>query len=142
MAERIGGEKDKSQVIHFGVSLDQLDNAIWSAIVATYWRVVKGHEIDPDRLPIFDVSEVHDIHQQHGVVGFRFGSEFSQDSKLVVEEVKPGIVEFDFDPNASYASDYEITTERGAEISKISQEFKARVDELLLALGLAESIVS
>lgn len=122
---------------HFGMQLEYLSDEILHGVVAIYFDVVKGEQIEEHQLWS---SYRADYIIEEGGAEFRLGSSLNQHSKLYVYGERGGLVSYRFYANQQRQEDEYSTSPKWHEAKAIGEAFRSRVDELLLVTGLAEPL--
>lgn len=129
-------ESQREPTVHFGMRFDELTDDIWRGIIATYFEIARDEIIEPWKLEQYAASDV----DSEFPGDFRFGSLLNRDSKLYVFHEGDGLISFSFYPNHQREADENPDSPRYREGRSIDEAFRTRVDQLLLATGLAEPL--
>lgn len=138
MTQTDSAPEARAQLPRLGIRRALLTDEIFQAVVGIYYEVARGETADPESLVHgFSATDVDRLDGAH----YRLGSTLNRHSQLyALPEGEDQIVDFYFYPNHQNEADEHPGTPAYAEGRVISEAFNQRVGELLLSLGVAESI--
>ena len=129
---------------YYGIKPEDLTDEVWADIQSIFFKVAYGDDYDDERIARRisgnTASNVLTQTEHSNFAGFRYGSRFSQHTKLGVWNPLTGALRFDLVINSENPDHEDPSTESGKEAEEMKELFQARAENYLRQHGIGMSM--